>query len=165
MADANSFPQSISTTTESLLSFSGIFYVKSCIRERRLNVKLHRKPGNRVGVAAQLAPSAWSALPMFFRLKNHQNAYWRYFIYDRRMASLHVLMSRRDVFSPRSQQKRLDGAEQPDTTREKVVEASPKRIWAEDCTMRLLTSQLFSHSHELFCRNNLYLSAKKSLCS
>lgn len=148
--------RSIPAATETLPHFHGTGYENNCLQDDRLHAKLHWKMRNRLEVAVHLVRKAGSALSKSIGLENFQTAYFFYIIYDSRTALPHVLVSRRDIFSPRSQRECLSGVQRPVNRQEEVNKAVWKRSGVLDRAMRLLTLQLFSNLHALLGRNSLY---------
>lgn len=170
--ERSTFPQSVLTTkkpagttsllqivpaaAEALLHLHVTEYVNTCLQDRVLHPKLHRKPERRAGMAVQRAQKARSALSKFFGVKNVQTAYLLYFLFNSRTAFPQALTSPRDGFSLRSQQESLDEVEHPVRLEKEVDKAVWQRSDAADHAMRLLTLKLFSHPRALLSDYGLH---------
>lgn len=141
-------PKSIPTMTEALLRFQGIENLNSCLHNQFLY--------SRIGAAVQMVRRAWSALLKPNGLRNLRTAYWPYFIYDSRTATLHDLTACSDGSSLRSERESLHWVERPVKTEGEAEKAAWKRSSAGDHAMRILPSQLFRHLHALFAGNSWY---------
>lgn len=83
------------------------------MQKHRLQTKLHWKTGSRVEVAVQSVTRTWKASTKSIGVENFETAYSLYFIYDRRTALLHVVMSHSASFSPVSLRTSGGGVGQP----------------------------------------------------
>lgn len=74
--------------------------------------------------AVQVVISSWSALSQSIELGSFRTAYLPYFLYEKKIAELQVLISREDCFPPLSQRESFNGVEDPVNREEKFDKAT-----------------------------------------
>lgn len=126
------------------------------MQNRRLHARLPSTPDCRAREAVQFWTKAWSALPESISSESIELAYFPFFIYERKMALLRVIVFRSDDFFHVSQRRSLDGVRNPVETEDKVNKAARKCAVAVGNAMCLLALHFRSHLRALLGNNSLY---------
>lgn len=103
-----------------MVLFQGVSYLTSCLQEYCPHAELHRKTDSSTRVAVQLVLVPWSDSLTSIGLKSFQIAYRLKLMYGGKGALLHILMSRIDGLSTRSQRS-LAEVERSVTTKKKLA--------------------------------------------